>query len=144
MFSSGGSDGQAAPRWTQFPWRLRQGTIPVGQPQLRSATSRTARSSDSSSGRAVGSERGLTVFWRTDNFEHTNQVISMIRGGGATGRAGFAPGEPLPSVYAHYDIEILRDRVAGKWNVQAALADASEYGKMLAHTALQAKLRGLI
>jgi hypothetical protein len=95
-------------------------------------------------GAGGGSKRGLTVFWRTDSFEHTKEVISMIRGGGATGRAGFAPGEPLPSAYAHYDIEILRDRVAGKWNVQAVVADASDYGTMLAHTALQAKLRGLI
>jgi hypothetical protein len=95
-------------------------------------------------GAGGGSKRGLTVFWRTDNFAHTGQLISMIRGGGATGRAGFAPGETLPSAYASYDIEILRDRVAGKWNVQAIVADAGDAGTMLAHTALQAKLRGLI
>ena len=95
-------------------------------------------------GAGGGSKRGLTVFWRADDFAHTNKVISMIRGGGETGRAGFAPGESLPSVYAGYDVETLRDRVAGKWNVQAVVADAADHGTMLGHTLLQAKLRGLV
>jgi hypothetical protein len=39
--------------------------------------------------------------------------------------------------------EMLRDRVAGKWNVQAVVVDADDYIANLAHTALQAKPRGL-
>jgi len=38
---------------------------------------------------------------------------------------------------------VLRDRKAGKWNVQAVVAKADDYKSMLGHTTLQAKLRGL-
>jgi hypothetical protein len=38
---------------------------------------------------------------------------------------------------------VLRDRRAGKWNVQAVVVDEQEHEPTLRHTALQAKLRGL-
>jgi hypothetical protein len=53
-------------------------------------------------------------------------------------RSGFAPGEALPGAYAGFAAGILRDRVAGKWNVQAVVATADDADAMLAHTALQA------
>lgn len=91
-----------------------------------------------------GSKRGLTVFFPTDDFEKSNEKISMIRGGGVRGRAGFGVGAALPAAYNGYKVEMLRDRYAGKWNVQAVVADADDFQTMLNHTALQAKLRKLI
>jgi hypothetical protein len=67
----------------------------------------------------------------------------MIRGGGPRGRSGFAPGERLPKGYAGLRTDVLGDRVRGKWNVQAVIADAADADTMLMHTALQARLRGL-
>jgi hypothetical protein len=69
-------------------------------------------------------------------------MISMIRGGG--GPAGFGPTTALPPAYSGFTTAMLRDRVAGKRDVQAVVADADDHETMLNHTALQAKLRGLI
>lgn len=90
-----------------------------------------------------GSKRGLTVFFPADDFGTTNEKVSMIRGGGQRGRSGFAPGEALPPAYAGYKTDLLRDRVAGKWNVQAVVANADDHATMAGHTAIQARLRGL-
>lgn len=95
-------------------------------------------------GAGGGSKRGITYFFRADNFKQTEELASMIRGGGSTGRAGFSPGEPTPLPYADFKIETLRERKAGKWNVQAVVVDASDFDAMLAHTALQARLRNLV
>lgn len=90
------------------------------------------------------SRRGLTVFFPADDFETSNEMISMIRGGGDSGRAGFGPVATLPDAYRSFEVGILKDRVAGKYNVQAVVAKADDFETMLSHTALQAKLRGLI
>jgi hypothetical protein len=90
-----------------------------------------------------GSKRGLTVFFNADDYAQTNEKVSMIRGGGQTGRAGFGPGEVLPPAYHGFKTEVLGDRVAGKWNVQAVVAKEDDVQAMLSHTALQARLRGL-
>jgi hypothetical protein len=89
------------------------------------------------------SKRGLTCFFPADDSGRTNEMVSMIRGGGPRGRGGFGPGEALPHSYGGFKTDILRDRVAGKWNVQAVVALADDPDVMLAHTALQARLRGL-
>jgi hypothetical protein len=47
-------------------------------------------------GTGGGSKRGITYFFAADDFEQTNEKVSMIRGGGPKGRSGFAPHEPLP------------------------------------------------
>jgi len=92
---------------------------------------------------AGGSKRGITYFFPTDDFDTTREKISMIRGGGPRGRSGFAPGEALPKSYADFTTDVLRDRKAGKWNVQGVVASESDSDTMLGHTALQAFLRGL-
>lgn len=46
--------------------------------------------------------------------------------------------------YSGFKVQMLCDRVAGKWNVQAVVANADDFETMLAHAALQAKLRRLI
>ena len=94
-------------------------------------------------GAGVGSKRGITYFFPADDFAESNEKVSMIRGGGPRGRSGFAPGETLPKGYDALETDVLRDRVAGKWNVQAVVARADDFATMLAHTALQAKLRGI-
>jgi hypothetical protein len=90
-----------------------------------------------------GGKRGITYFFRTDDFDQTKEKISMIRGGGPRGRSGFAPHEPLPNAYRGFKTDVLRDRKAGKWNVRGVVAKEDDYKTMLGHTALQAKLRGI-
>jgi hypothetical protein len=94
-------------------------------------------------GAGGGSKRGITYFFPTDDFEKTNEKVSMIRGGGERGRGGFGPGDSLPGAYDGFKIEMLRARRDGKWNVQAVVAEADDHDTMLSHTAIQAKLRGL-
>jgi hypothetical protein len=90
-------------------------------------------------GTGGGSKRGNTYFFPVDDFEQTNEKASMIGGGGPKGGGGFAPHEPLPKGYGGVDTDVLRDRKAGKWNVQTVVAKADK--PMLGHTTLQAKLR---
>jgi hypothetical protein len=94
-------------------------------------------------GAGAGSKRGITYFFPTDDFDETREKISMIRGGGPRGRSGFAPGEALPTGYLGFKTDVLRDRKAGKWNVQGVVAREDDHLSMLGHTALQARLRGL-
>lgn len=94
-------------------------------------------------GEGAGSKRGITYFFPADDFDQTNEKVSMIRGGGEHGRSGFAPGAALPRSYGEMSTDVLRARKAGKWNVQAVVADADDHDAMLTHTALQARLRGL-
>jgi hypothetical protein len=95
-------------------------------------------------GSGGGSKRGITYFFRADNYTASYEMLSMIRGGGATGKAGFGPADTLPDAYQGFKVDVLRDRIRGKWNVQAVVADRDDYGTMLRHTFLQARLRGLI
>jgi hypothetical protein len=90
------------------------------------------------------SRRGLTVFVKAEDFEQTNEMVSMIRGNGDSGRGGFGPGVDLPPAYQGFTVDNLRSRVPGKWNVQAVVAKVDDFETMLNHTALQAKLRGLV
>ena len=92
-------------------------------------------------GAGGGSKRGITYFFPADDFATTNEKVSMIKGGGPRGRGGFGPADALPKAYEAFKTEILRDRVAGKWNVTAVVADAHDHKTMLGHTALQARLR---
>jgi hypothetical protein len=92
----------------------------------------------------AASKRGITYWVLADDFDESNEKLSMIRGGGATARAGFNTSDSLPKAYNGFETEMLRDRVAGKWNVQAVVADANDHETMLAHTALQARLRKLM
>lgn len=94
-------------------------------------------------GGATG-RRALTLFFPADDIDKTDETISMIRGGGETGRAGFGPADSLPDAYQGFEIAMLSDRVAGKWNRQAVVAKKDDFETMLDHTAIQAKLRGLI
>lgn len=88
--------------------------------------------------------RALTLFFPADDIDKTDEMVSMIRGGGETGRAGFGPADSLPDAYQGFEIAMLSDRVAGKWNRQAVVAKKDDFETMLDHTAIQAKLRGLI
>lgn len=94
-------------------------------------------------GAGGGSKRGLVYFFAADDFETSRELVSIIRGGGTTGRAGFSPESALPSGYAGFATAVLRDRKAGKWNVQAVVVDKDDDEAMLRHTLLQARLRGL-
>lgn len=90
-----------------------------------------------------GSKRGITVFFPAADFDQTNERVSMIRGGGERGRSGFGVNDALPGAYDGFKIDMLRNRVPGKWNVRAVVADADDHVTMLGHTAIQARLRDL-
>lgn len=92
----------------------------------------------------VGAKRGITYWVLADDFDESNEKLAMIRGGGTTGRAGFGPADSLPKAYDGFKTDMLRDRVAGKWNVRAVVAKADDHETMLGHTALQARLRKLV
>ena len=70
-------------------------------------------------GTGGGSKRGITHFFPADDFEQTNENVSIIRGRGPKGRSGFAPHEPLLKAYSGFTTDVLRDRKAGKWRVHA-------------------------
>ena len=89
------------------------------------------------------SKRGLIWFFPTDDFPESNEMISMIRGGGPRKRSGFGRDVPLPKAYSGVETAPLSDRKAGKWNVQGVVAKADDYETMLRHTAIQARLREL-
>jgi hypothetical protein len=91
-----------------------------------------------------GAKRGITYFIPADDFAQTREKVSLIRGGGPRGRSGFAPGEALPKGYDGFKVDVLRERKAGKWNVQAVVVRENDHATMLGHTALQAHLRGLV
>ena len=81
-------------------------------------------------GSGRGSRRPLTVFFAADDFDTTGERLSMIRGkGGGNSRKGYAPGEELPPAYSEFRTEVLRDRINGKWNVQAVVATNDETGR---------------
>jgi hypothetical protein len=73
----------------------------------------------------------LPVAWELIKARDSNERVSMIRGGGKTGRAGFVPEEALPVGYSDTTTDILRDRVEGKWNVQAIVAKENNHTAML-------------
>jgi len=91
------------------------------------------------------SKRPLTVFFPADDFEQSHELLSLIRGNKG-GRATFAPTEHLPIEYAGFSTDVLGSRISGKWNVRAVVVRDDEEGirMMLNHTAIQARLRGLI
>lgn len=91
----------------------------------------------------LSSKRGIVYFQLADDFAESGELVSMIRGGGENGRGGFAPGDPTPPAYADFRIDSLKERKAGKWNVQAVVAASDDAETMLNHTAIQARLRGL-
>lgn len=111
-----------------------------------------AASTEGKEGERVGfvmgagtSKRPLTVFFPADDFEHSHELLSLIRGNKG-GRGTFAPTEQLPIEYAGFNTDVLGARIPGKWNVQAVVVRDDEEGTrmMLNHTAIQARLRGLI
>jgi hypothetical protein len=59
-------------------------------------------------------------------------------------RSGFGRNVALPKAYKELRTAVLRDRKAGKWNVQGVIATADDSETMLRHTALQARLRALV
>jgi hypothetical protein len=85
--------------------------------------------------------RGITYFQLTDDHTTSDELISYIRGGGKTGKGGFGPADTLPRAYESFKTEPLVDRIFGKWNRLGVVAKSDDTSTMLAHTALQARLR---
>jgi hypothetical protein len=87
-------------------------------------------------------KRPLVYFTEADDFAATHERLSPIRGKDG-GRAFFAPGEHLPPEYDEMTIETFRDRIAGRWNVQAVVAKDGDMATMLNHATAQIRLRNL-
>jgi len=66
-------------------------------------------------GTGGGSKRGITCFFPADDFEPTNEKVSMIRGGGPKGRGGFALTDDYKSMLGHTTLQAkLRTRLPGR------------------------------
>jgi hypothetical protein len=87
--------------------------------------------------------RGITYFQLTDDYATSNELISYIRGGGKSGKGGFDPADPIPTAYASFKTEPLAHRVRGKWDRLGVVVKTDDVAAMLAHTAIQARLRGI-
>jgi hypothetical protein len=88
-------------------------------------------------------DRAPTYFFPADDVATSDEKLSMIRGGGERGRSGFGPSDPIPTVYSDFTTDMLRNRIATKWNRLSVVAKADDHETMLTHTAIQAKARGL-
>lgn len=89
-----------------------------------------------------GGKRPIVYFTDADDFPSTRERLSPIRGKDG-GRRFFAPGEQLPPEYDGMEIGTFRDRIKGRWNVQAVVAKEDDIETMLNHTAAQIHLRHL-
>ena len=88
-------------------------------------------------------QRAIVYFFPADDFATSGEKLSLIKGGGARGRSGFGPTDPVPVAYQGAQTQLLRSRIEGKWNVLAIVARADDPHTMLLHTAIQARLRSL-
>jgi len=89
------------------------------------------------------SKQGITYFQRAEDITSTDELISYIRGGGTTGKGGFGPADAVPTAYEPFKTEPLADRMAGRWNRLGVVVKSDDVNAMLAHTAVQARLREL-
>ena len=87
-------------------------------------------------------KRPIVYFTDADDFPSVRERLSPIRGKDG-GRRFFAPGEQLPPEYDGMQISTFRDRIRGRWNVQAVAAKEGDIETMLNHTAAQIHLRNL-
>jgi len=96
-------------------------------------------------GSGQGSRRPLTVFFPAKDFDETGERLSLIRGKNGT-RSGFDPDDRLPPVYEPFSVDVLGNRIPGKWAKLAVLAPTGDEGSqvMLKHTAVQARMRSLM
>ncbi len=92
-------------------------------------------------------ERGIVRFRRTDDFAFSNQLISIIRTARESGISEIGLDDQPPAAYANFKLDSVGDRVAGLpqcFGVLMSATNAAELPVALAHTAHQARVRGLV
>jgi hypothetical protein len=90
-----------------------------------------------------GSPRPVTTFVEADDFESSGELVSVIRGKGASGRQMFAPGDALPDGYENLRVERFADRIAGHYDRLAVVAHEDDAETMLDHAEAQIRTRRL-
>lgn len=88
--------------------------------------------------------RGITSFQVAEDFATTQELVSFIRGGGSSGKAGFEESADLPKAYEAFRTQPLGERLSHGWNRQAVVVRRSDTDAMLRHTFAQARLRGIL
>jgi hypothetical protein len=85
----------------------------------------------------------LVEFVAADDFEHTRELVAVIRGSDGARRM-YGSGDTLPAVYAeHFRTQIYNERVAypGAWNKLVVVAREDDHTTMLNHALIQSRRR---
>ena len=91
----------------------------------------------------AGGKRPLCEFLEADDYEHTREMVAIIRGTGASKRGMYDPSTPLPGIYGKLRTGIYRDfiTVPRSWDRKAVIATEDDIDTMLNHSLVQADLR---
>jgi hypothetical protein len=111
----------------------------------RFATARgAATESTSSPSSAAGRHREpLVEFVAADDYEHTRELVAVIRGSDG-GRRMYGPGDTLPAIYTErFRTEIYNERIIhpGAWNKLVVVAREDDDEAILNHALIQSRRR---
>lgn len=91
---------------------------------------------------------GVSRFEKVDDFQFSNELISQINTAGVAGPSAlWAEENPAPPAYRDLKVQSMGDRIEGEPHVQGVLVSATariDLQIVLAHTAYQARVEGLI
>ena len=85
----------------------------------------------------------LAEFAAADDYEHTRELVAVIRGSDG-GRRMYGAGDTLPAAYTErFRTEIYKDRIdyPGAWNKLVVVAREDDHETMLNHALIQSRRR---
>jgi hypothetical protein len=85
----------------------------------------------------------LAEFAAADDYEHTRELIAVIRGSDG-GRRMYSAGDTLPAAYAErFRTELYNERIVypGAWNKLVVVVREDDHGAMLDHALIQSRRR---
>jgi hypothetical protein len=88
-------------------------------------------------------QRPLVEFVAADDFEHTRELVAVIRGSDG-GRRMYGIGDKLPAVYAErFRTQVYNERVVhpGAWNKLVVVAREDDTAAILNHALIQSRRR---
>jgi hypothetical protein len=85
----------------------------------------------------------LVEFVATDDYEHTGELVAVIRGSDGARRM-YGTGDALPTIYTErFRTQIYNERIThpGAWNKAAVVAREDDHETMLNHALIQSRRR---
>jgi hypothetical protein len=85
----------------------------------------------------------LAEFAAADDYEHTRELIAVIRGSDG-GRRMYSAGDTLPAAYAErFRTQLYNERIVypGAWNKLVVVVREDDHGAMLDHALIQSRRR---